>query len=287
MAVKKRGRSRRPGSRTASSRRPRKSRRGPPRTTRTKKRASRAPRDLAEAATVAADDSYSAVPRLRSGPGVLVLHAWWGLNPFIRTLCDRLAREGFVALAPDLYHGRTVSTIGDAESAMSGLKWEMVQSELLRAVDKLRSLSATKSIGLVGLSLGASWSLWLARARPEEVSAVVTFYGAEALDFQEARAAFQCHFAAEDPYVSAGERQQFEDRLRSSGREFEIHDYPGTHHWFIEEDRPEYHETAARLAWRRTLGFLRGHLPSPVVPPRGEGHRKPLESAAISQRVPP
>jgi carboxymethylenebutenolidase len=260
MAVKKARRSRHSGSRTASSRRPRKTARRPPRTTRKRKQAGRAPRGLAVPATPAADDSYLALPRLRSGPGVLVLHAWWGLNPFIRTLCDRLAREGFVVLAPDLYHGRTVSTIGEAESRMSAMKWESVQSELLRAVDRLRSLSAAKSIGLVGLSLGASWSLWLSCSRPEEVSAVVTFYGAEALNYQEARAAFQCHFAAEDPYVPASERQPFEDRLRSSGREFELYDYPGTHHWFFERDRPEYDEGAASLAWRRTLGFLRDHL---------------------------
>jgi carboxymethylenebutenolidase len=261
MAVKKARRSRRAGSRTASSRRPRKRARRAPREARKQIRAGQAPGGLAEAATPAADDSYLALPRLRSGPGVLVLHAWWGLNPFIRTLCDRLAREGFVVLAPDLYHGRIASTIEEAESRMSGLKWEMVQSEVLRAVDKLRSLSATKSVGVVGLSLGASWSLWLSCTRPEAVSAVVTFYGAETLNYGEARAAFQCHFAAEDPYVLPDGRQHFEDRLRSSGRQFEIHDYPGTHHWFFEEDRPEaYDKGAASLAWRRTLGFLRDHL---------------------------
>jgi carboxymethylenebutenolidase len=260
MAAKKARRSRRGKTRGASSRRPGKRARKPARTTREGRQAGGTQRRLGKPAASAVDDSCLALPRLRSGPAILVLHPWWGLNPFIRSLCDRLAREGFVVLAPDLYHGHIASTIADAESRMSSLKGETVQAELLRAVDKLNSLAGTKSIGLVGLSLGASWSLWLATARPDEVSAVVAFYGAETLDYQAARAAFQCHFAAEDPYVSAGERQKFVDRLRSSGREFEIHDYPGTHHWFFEGDRPEYDEGAASLAWRRTLGFLRDHL---------------------------
>jgi carboxymethylenebutenolidase len=260
MAVKKTRRSRRAKSRSASSRRPRTRARNPPRTTRKERQAGRTQGRLTKPAASASDDSYLALPRLRSGPGLLVLHAWWGLNPFIRSLSDRLAREGFVVLAPDLYHGHIASTIADAESRMSGLKWEAVQAEILQALDRVRSLSATESIGLVGLSLGASWSLWLSCTKPEKVSAVVTFYGAETLNYEEARAVFQCHFAAEDPYVPAAERQQFVDRLRSSGREFEIHDYPGTHHWFFEGDRPEYDEGAASLAWRRTLGFLRDHL---------------------------
>jgi carboxymethylenebutenolidase len=198
---------------------------------------------------------------LRTGPGILVLHAWWGLNPFIRTLCDRLAREGFVVAAPDLYHGAIATTVQEAEMRSAEAKPEVIRADLFRALDDLRRLSATKSFGVVGLSFGADWALWLACARPEDIAAVVTFYGGHEEDYGKARAAFQCHFASEDPFVPPEERRNLEDRLRAAEREAEFHDYAGTKHWFFEKDRPEaYDEVAASQVWRRTLGFLRDHV---------------------------
>lgn len=262
--VKKPRRRARARSRATSGRRPKKrahraARKTKPRSPR--KPAVQAPRVPVEPAAPSADDSYQALPRLRTGPGVLVVHAWWGLNPFIRTLCDRLAREGFVVLAPDLYHGSIASTIPDAETRSSALDSERVRADLVRAVETLRRLSATKSLGVLGLSLGAFWGLWLACERPDDIAAVVAFYAARPEDYTKARAAFQCHFAADDPYATLEEQRDLEERFRTAGREAQLHTYAGTKHWFFEEDRLDaYDATAATLAWRRSLGFLRDHL---------------------------
>lgn len=166
-----------------------------------------------------------------------------------------------MVLAPDLYHGDIATTIPEAESRSSKMNPETVQANLIRAVDDLRRISATRSIGVLGLSLGAFWALWLAAERPEDVAGVVTFYGTRPADYTKARAAFLCHFAPDDPYATSEEQRDLEERFRSAGREAHLHTYPGTKHWFFEEDRPDaFDAAAATLAWRRTLGFLRDHL---------------------------
>ena len=109
------------------------------------------------------NDAYLSLPESGRGPGVLVLHAWWGLNDFMRRLCDRLAGAGFTVLAPDLYHGAIASTIEQAEALSDELKQATAQQELSQAVTRLRSLEAAQGqIGLLCFSLGGFFALWLA-----------------------------------------------------------------------------------------------------------------------------
>src|SRR5712692_7570414 len=105
---------------------------------------------------------YLAVPRKGNGPGVLVLHAWWGLNDFFKSLCDRLATAGFVAFAPDLYRGATASTIEQAEELMSKLSQEAARKDIVSSVRGLQIHPGVrgKRLGLVGFSMGAFWGLW-------------------------------------------------------------------------------------------------------------------------------
>ena len=206
---------------------------------------------------------YLAIPESGTGPGVVVLHAWWGLTEFFKEICRRLAKEGFVALAPDLYGGATASTIGEAKRLRSAMDRNMANKGLQAALDYLRSHPAVSgsNVGLIGFSLGGHLALWLARNKPKEVAAVVVFYGTGGGSFAKVQAAFLGHFAEKDPYASARSVQKLEERLQSAGREVTFHVYPGTGHWFFEEDRPDaYDADAARLAWERTVKFLQARL---------------------------
>ncbi len=200
------------------------------------------------------------LPASGQGPGVLVLHAWWGLNPFFRDLCKRLAAGGFVAFAPDLYHGQIAQTIGEATQLRSRLKQKIAFDEIITAAEYLSELEAVtdKAIGAIGFSLGARFALELSVAKPELVRAVVIFYGNCGLDYSPSRAAYLGHFAERDEWVAPSGVKKLEKSLRTAGRPATFHTYPGTGHWFFEQDRSEaYNAPAAQLAWERTLEFLK------------------------------
>jgi carboxymethylenebutenolidase len=207
---------------------------------------------------------YLALPASGEGAGVLVLHAWWGLNDFFKELCEQVAREGFVALAPDLYNGRTASSIDEAEQLLASLDVEEAKGTVLSATEYLRAHPAVRGTGLgaIGFSLGAAWALQLSRLRPQEMAAVVVFYGSESVDFAAARAAYLGHYALEDEWEPLDQVRQMEAEMRAAGREVTLYTYPGTRHWFFETNRPEYDDAAATLAWQRTCGFLRARLAS-------------------------
>ncbi len=208
---------------------------------------------------------YLAVSERPRG-GVLVLHAWWGLNDFFKGFCDRLASQGFLALAPDL-HGRAVATnVSEAKELLSRVDEESRKQIVLGAVDYLHSLPSVsgRKIGAIGFSMGGAWALWLSTAKPKGVGAVVAFYGTDggyAGDFSKAEASFLGHYSPEDEWEPIGEVRALEEKIRGAGKEVNFHFYPGTKHWFFEEDRPgDYNPDAARLAWNRTLEFLNNKL---------------------------
>lgn len=195
-------------------------------------------------------------------PGVLVLHSWWGLTPFVRSLCDRLADAGFVALAPDLLEGQNPESAADAELLLRDRNMDHCAGLVLSSVGTLQGLPVTTDgpIGVVGLSMGASWGLWLAVRATEHVGAVSVFYGSQNIDFAGTTAAVQGHFAEADPFVATDERVEMQAHLHLVGVEPEFHVYPGTGHWFFESDRDAYDEAAATLAFDRTVAFLDANL---------------------------
>ncbi len=213
--------------------------------------------------------AYLAEPEHRSGPGVLVLHAWWGLTQPFRQICDRLAEAGFVALAPDLYHGKTTATIEEAETLVAALNQdeERVSGDIAGAVQVLRQHVATPPAGgrgklaAVGFSLGGAYALDLSVKEAEEIAAVVTFYCAySGLEYSRAKAAYLCHFAENDPFDPSEAFAEMEQEIQAAGRPVTCYTYPGTTHWFFEENRPEYDAQAARVAWERTIAFLHERL---------------------------
>lgn len=206
-------------------------------------------------------NGYLAEPAAGEGPGVLVLHAWWGLNDTFRQVCDRLAGEGYVAFAPDLYHGRVVDDVDAAEAMVKALDGEQARNDIVRAARFLgeRTGGAGSGLAVIGFSLGANFALDLSAAEPELVRSVVVFYGTGSADFSASRASYLGHFAEDDDFEPAAEVDGLEAALRGAGRPVEFHRYPGTGHWFFEPDRPQaYDEASARLAWERTLAFLGG-----------------------------
>ena len=205
---------------------------------------------------------YLAMPERGEGPGVLVLHAWWGLNDTIKTFCTRLAEAGFVAFAPDLYHGKVADTIADAETLGKALDTNHLQAKA-EIADATRFLSersgqADRGLGVIGFSLGAYYTLDLSVADPEHISSVVIFYGTGVNDFNSSKAAYLGHFAENDVYEPQSNVDHLEEVLKRAGRPATFYRYPGTGHWFFEPDRSEaYNQAAASLAWDRTLAFLR------------------------------
>ena len=208
-------------------------------------------------------DGYLAMPAAGTSPGVLVLHAWWGLNDTIRAFCDRLAEAGFVAFAPDLYHGKVADTIDGAEALGQALdsNYLQAQDEIAQAAGYLSERVGQGDYGLavVGFSLGAYYALILAASDPEHIRSVVLFYGSGGGDFSSSRAAYLGHFAGDDPYEPPANVDALEESLRGDGREVTFYRYSGVGHWFFEPDRTDaYNAEAASLAWERTLAFLRG-----------------------------
>lgn len=207
---------------------------------------------------------YLAAPEGGSGPGVLVLHAWWGLTPVFTDVGDRLAAAGYVALAPCLYPGEaTATTIAEAEALTQGFDEAAVTGPVVfAAAEQLRGLPAVTAgpVGAVGFSMGAYWALRLSQERPDDVGAVVVFYGTNDGDYDMARAAYLGHFAEHDDYEPLEAVRALEEQMRVAGREVTFFIYPGTRHWFVEPNRPEFDAAAAALAWERTLAFLSAHL---------------------------
>jgi carboxymethylenebutenolidase len=207
-------------------------------------------------------EGYLAVPPPGNGPGILVLHAWWGLNDTIKEVCDRLAAESFVAFAPDLYHGKVADNIADAEALGKALDTNYLQAKADIA-DAAKFLServgqADRGLAVVAFSLGVYYALDLAAADPEHIRSVVIFYGTGDGDYSNSRAAYLGHFAENDQFEPQSNVDNLEASLKRAGRPVTFYRYSGTGHWFFEPDRSQaYNQAAASLAWDRTLAFLR------------------------------
>jgi carboxymethylenebutenolidase len=211
-------------------------------------------------------EGYLAKPASGSGPGVIVIQEWWGLVPHITDICDRFAAEGFVALAPDLYHGGKTSEPDEAMKLMMAMNIEQAAKDMSGAVGYLVGLDAAAGakIGCTGFCMGGGLALVLASKRPE-IGACVPFYGVvpggAALDASKIQAAVQGHYAENDQFVPPAAARQLESELKAAGKEAEFFIYPGTGHGFFNDTRPDVHDPpAAKQAWERMVAFFRKHL---------------------------
>jgi carboxymethylenebutenolidase len=210
--------------------------------------------------------AYISLPPAGSGPGVVVIQEWWGLVPHVRNVADRLAAQGFVAVAPDLYRGKQTAEPDEAGKLVMEMQLEQAAKDMAAAVDALLAMPETtgEGVGVVGFCVGGGLALFLATLKPE-VAATVCYYGfpREGLDWDlsAVKGAVLGHFAEEDDFAPPELVERMERQLRDAGVEVTFHHYPGTTHAFFNDDRPEvYHADAAEVSWRRTLEFLRSRL---------------------------
>ncbi len=211
---------------------------------------------------------YLAVPESGSGPGVIVIQEWWGLVDHIKDVCERFAAAGFVALAPDLYHGQTVppGEPDEAGKVMMAMKLDQAGRDMGGAVDELLRRSSGERIGVIGFCMGGGLALVLAAQRPDAVAAVVPCYGVipwpdAQPDYSAMTAAVLGHYAANDSFFTPEAADALGEQLRSLGKSAEIIVYPDTEHAFFNDSRPEVHDAdASRLLWERSLAFFSEHL---------------------------
>jgi len=212
-------------------------------------------------------EGYLARPASGTGPGVIVIQEWWGLVGHITSIADRFAGEGFVALAPDLFHGTTTGEPDEAMRLMMGLAMDRAARDMAGAARYLAGLpECTGRVATVGFCMGGSLALWSA-ALSDEVSAAVAFYPAvpwERMSPDWSRFAGKVaviHASEEDGTSAAAGVQTARRAIEAAGGTVTLYDYPGSSHAFFNDDRPEvYDEQHATTAWARTLELLRSRL---------------------------
>ena len=209
---------------------------------------------------------YLALPASGSGPGLVVVQEWWGLVPHITELCDRFAAEGFVALAPDLYHGTTTTEPDEAGKLLMALDMERAAKDLGGAVDEVARRGSGRGVGIVGFCMGGGLALLTATQRGDAVKATVPFYGlippqGPTPDWSKLGGPVQGHYAEEDDMAGPAAVEKLRAEIGTAGGEVELFLYPGTQHAFFNDTRPEVHDPeASATAWGRTLAFFRASL---------------------------
>jgi carboxymethylenebutenolidase len=208
-------------------------------------------------------DGYLATPATGKGPGILVIQEWWGLVPHIKDVCDRFAREGFTALAPDMYHGATASEPDGAGKLFMALNIAQAEKDLRGAATYLAGQSSTTKLGAVGFCMGGQLALFAATLNPN-VGATVNFYGIHPNvkpDYSKLSSPVLGLFAEKDGFVTPQVAKEVDAAIKAAGKQSEIHVYPGVDHAFFNDtNKDAYNKPAADDAWKRTLAFFRQHL---------------------------
>ena len=208
---------------------------------------------------------YLAIPKKGTGPGVVVIQEWWGLVDHIEDVCERFAANGYVALAPDLYHGKKAKSPDEAGKLMMALRIDEAEKDLSGAIEFLLSHEATtgSKVGIIGFCMGGALALYAATKNPK-VGACVVFYGGHPNvkpDLPNLQAPVLGIYAERDGFVTPQLVHQLEKQLKELGKSVEVHIYPGVDHAFFNDQRPEvYDEKASADAWRRVLEFFAKHL---------------------------
>jgi carboxymethylenebutenolidase len=195
----------------------------------------------------------------------VVIQEWWGLVPHIKSVADRFAQEGFVALAPDLYHGKSTKSPDEAGKLMMSMRIDEAEKDLRGAVQFLlkHRQTTSKQVGTVGFCMGGALSLFAA-SKNAEVGACVVFYGGHPNvkpDLAALNAPVLGLYAEKDGFVTPESVRALEKSMKDLGKRIEVHIYPGADHAFFNDERPQvYNEPAARDAWNRTVKFFRAEL---------------------------
>lgn len=208
---------------------------------------------------------YLATPAMGKGPGVIVIQEWWGLVDHIKDLCDRFAAEGFVALAPDLYHGKTTKSPDEAGKLMMAMRIADAERDLSAAIEYLvkQDSITDEKIGVVGFCMGGALGLYTA-TKNSKIGACIVFYGGHPKvrpDLPNLHAPVLSISGDKDRSVTPAVVHELERQVKNLGKQIEVKIYKNADHAFFNDTRPEvYDAEAAADAWQRTIGFLRQHL---------------------------
>jgi carboxymethylenebutenolidase len=198
-----------------------------------------------------------------SAGGLVVVQEWWGLNDQIRSMCDRFAQAGLLALAPDLFHGKRPKDQSEAAEAMTALDKQKAVAEIGDAVAHLKSHPRCNGkVGVTGFCLGGGLTLAAAR-HVEGIAAAVAFYGLPGIlaeEYAKVRVPIQAHFAKRDDWAKASVAEEIKAKVRGGGGQMDLFVYDAGHAFMRDTDPQVYNEQAARLAWDRTIEFLKKHL---------------------------
>jgi carboxymethylenebutenolidase len=213
---------------------------------------------------------YLAKPPSGSGPAVLVIQEWWGLDSTTKQMADRLADDGFVALAPDLYHGELAGhdEMDKAGKLMQSLPPDRAGRDMSGAIDYLASHPAvtSKSVGVVGFCMGGMLAFIIAANRPDKVKAVVPFYGfpqgPTEPDWSKLTAKVSGHMAEQDNFFTPDGARALEAKLRGMGKDVTLTVHPGTGHAFMAPHNAlkTYNPTVAAQIWPQVVSFLRENV---------------------------
>lgn len=208
---------------------------------------------------------FLAIPQKGTGPGVIVIQEWWGLVDHIKDVCNRFANEGYVALAPDLYHGESTKSPDEAGKLMMALNIDKAEKDLRAAIQYLLNHEATSGarVGVIGFCMGGALALYAA-SKNAQVGACAVFYGIHPNvkpDLPSLQAPVLGIYAERDQFVPPESVRELERQLKELGKSVEIHIYPDTDHAFFNDQRPDvYNPKAAEDAWRRVTQFFAKHL---------------------------
>ncbi|MGH8916149.1 MAG: dienelactone hydrolase family protein [Acidimicrobiia bacterium] len=190
------------------------------------------------------------------GPGVLVLHSFWGLTPSVKSLCDDLADHGYTVLAPDINFGELPASEQEALDHLGKADPNRLASLVLSSAKLLHEKSLDGPIGMIGFGMGGSLVLWASVRLPDLVTAAVSFYGSQQIDFAGACSAYLIHLAEVDDYVTDDEAAFMEATMRLEELEVDVVRHPGTRHGFAEPDGDTFDPDARDRAWAATLDLL-------------------------------
>src|SRR6476660_3868801 len=215
------------------------------------------------------ESGYFAMPRagrgIGMGPGLIVIQEWWGLVDHIKDLCERFAEQGFVALAPDLYHGESAMSPDEAGKMMMALRIDEAEKDISGAIQYLLQHKAvtSKKVGIVGFCMGGALSLYTA-TKNANVGACAVFYGIHPNvkpDLPNLQAPVLGIYGERDKSVPPAAVHSLEQQLQSLGKQVEMIIYPNADHAFFNDTRPTvYNADAAADAWRRTIDFFEKYL---------------------------
>jgi carboxymethylenebutenolidase len=209
---------------------------------------------------------YLAIPEAGDGVPLVVIQEWWGLVPHITDVCERFAAEGFLALAPDLYHGASTTEPDEAGKLMMALNMAQAAKDMSGAIDEVARRSDGDRVGVTGFCMGGGLALVAATQRPDKVKACVPWYGL--IPWPDAQpqwdrldAAVLGHYAENDGFFTPDAARDLGAQLERLGKDVEIVIHPGVDHAFFNDTRPEVYDAHEALAaWQQTVGFFRTHL---------------------------